>query len=214
MIQYQPLYTLTDISRYARVNPATVRIWATAHRSPLLIPADRASLSPFSFINLVEAHVLAALRRVHQVPMQRIRSSVQWLRRELETRHPLAEIDVETDGREIFARRLGLLVSATAGGQVAFSEILDRYLDRIERGPNAVPNRFFPYTYDDCPKLIVMDPRIAYGRPVVDRTRVSTVMIYDRYSGGESLTDIARDYDLDLRAVEEALRCEIERRAA
>ena len=59
-----------------------------------------------------------------------------------------------------------------------------------------------------------MDPAVAFGRPVVAGTRVATTMIFDRYSGGESLVDIAEDYGLELPAVEEALRCEIERRAA
>jgi uncharacterized protein (DUF433 family) len=36
-------------------------------------------------------------------------------------------------------------------------------------------------------------------------------MIFDRYSGGESMNDIATDYDLDISRVEETLRCEIER---
>ena len=60
----------------------------------------------------------------------------------------------------------------------------------------------------------MMDPSVAYGRPVIKGTRISTVMIFDRYSGGESLADIAADYDLKISLVEEALRCEIERRAA
>ena len=59
-----------------------------------------------------------------------------------------------------------------------------------------------------------MDPAVAYGRPVVAGTRVTSQMIFDRYSGGDSLSDIAADYDLDISRVEEALRCEIERIAA
>jgi uncharacterized protein (DUF433 family) len=38
--------------------------------------------------------------------------------------------------------------------------------------------------------------------------------VFDRYSGGESLADIADDYGLNMPLVEEALRCEIEQRAA
>lgn len=55
---------------------------------------------------------------------------------------------------------------------------------------------------------------MAYGRPVVVSTRVTSQMIFDRYNGGENMNDIATDYDLDISRVEEALRCEIERIAA
>ena len=41
-----------------------------------------------------------------------------------------------------------------------------------------------------------------------------TPTVFERYSGGESLQDIADDYDLAVTDIEEALRCEMEQRAA
>jgi uncharacterized protein (DUF433 family) len=212
--RYRPLYTLTEVSRYARVLPGTLRSWSEVEGRPLVAMADPESRSPFSFVNLIEAHVLVALRRIHRVRMSQIRSATDWLSREYGTSHPLAEVDLETDGREIFIRDLGMPVSASARGQGTFQQIIDLYLQRIERDESCIPTRFFPFTYDACPKTIVMDPAVAFGRPVITGTRVATTMVFDRYSGGESLTDIAADYDLELLAVEEALRCEIERHRA
>jgi uncharacterized protein (DUF433 family) len=59
-----------------------------------------------------------------------------------------------------------------------------------------------------------MDPRVGFGRPVISGTRIETVMIFERFSGGEGLSAIAKDYGLKLKQVEEALRCENDRRAA
>lgn len=73
---------------------------------------------------------------------------------------------------------------------------------------------FYPFTYEQAPKIVVMDPTVAYGRPVVAGTRIRSGMIDDRYSGGESLSDIAGDDDRDVSPVEEALRCETARNAA
>lgn len=212
--RYRPLYTLTEVSRYARVTLGTLRAWSAPGERPLIAMADADSRSPFSFVNLIEAHVLVALRRAHGVSLSRIRTAVGWLAEKHGTAHPLAELDLETDGRGVFLRLGATPVDASAGGQAAFPEIVDLYLTRIERDEHGLPQRFFPFPYDACPKTIVMDPAVAFGRPVVDGTRVATTMIFDRYSGGESLVDIAEDYGLDVSAVEEALRCEIERRAA
>jgi len=123
-------------------------------------------------------------------------------------------LDLETDGHDVFIRELGLPINASKHGQSAFAEILARYLKRIDRDKNNIPIRFYPFPYDASPKTIVMDPSVAYGRPVIKGTRISTLMVFDRYSGGESLNDIADDYELTIPYVEEALRCEIERRAA
>lgn len=213
-LRYKPLYSLVEVGRYARVQPSTLRSWTRSNDGGLLVAAAHNTVAPLSFINLIEAHVLLALRRMHTVPMKKIRTAVEWLKDQYHTEHPLAEIDLETDGCDVFIREFGLPVSASRKGQIGINEILSRYLQRIERDPNRIPVRFFPLTYDTSPKTIVMDPAVAYGRPVIKGTRIATLMVFERYSGGESLTEIADDYSLDLPFVEEALRCEIDQRVA
>ena len=213
-LRYQPLYTLGEVSRYARVKPATLRTWTQNGDVHVIIPAVASGVAPFSFINLIELYVLEGLRRTHRLPMQRIRKGEEWLRRTYSVSHPLAELNLETDGYDLFIREVDIPINASRKGQGGFPEVLARYLQRIERDAGKIPTRFYPYTYDRAPKVVVMDPAVAYGRPVVTGTRVTSQMIFDRYSGGESLNDIAADYDLDICRVEEALRCEIERIAA
>jgi len=178
------------------------------------VPAARKSVAPLSFINLVEFHVLVALRRTHRVPMQKIRTALEWAKETFQVEHPLAELDLETDGSEIFVRELWLSINASRRGQIALPKVLSHYLQRIERDPKHIPIRFYPLTYEASPKIIVVNPAVAYGRPVIQGTRITTLMVFERYSGGESLSDIASDYDLKTAVVEEALRCEIEQRAA
>jgi uncharacterized protein (DUF433 family) len=146
--------------------------------------------------------------------MQKIRKALKWAEKTYKTDHPLAMRDFETDGSELFIKEMGFSINASRGGQIALPKILSQYLHRIERDPSHLPIRFYPLTYETSPKVIVIDPAIAYGRPVIEGTRVTTVMVFERYSGGESLNDIADDYDLKLPQVEEALRCEIDQRAA
>lgn len=213
-IRYEPLYTPTDISKYARVHPETLRTWAGSKGRLSVLTPEGKGVAPFSFINLIEAHVLVALRKNHKVPMQRIRKGIRWMSEHFDTDHPLAEVDLETDGRDLFAEHLNLKVAVSKGGQIAIPEVVRLYLQRIDRDTTG-PVRFYPFTSGEiCPKLIVMDPAIDFGRPTVAGTRIDTVMILDRFEGGESLATIADDYNIKLEAVEEALRCERERRAA
>jgi len=213
-LRYKPLYSIAEVGRYTRVQHTTLRSWIQSKSGDLLVPAASHTIAPLSFINLVESHVLVALRGRYHVPMRQILRAVEWLKEIYGVGHPLAEIDLETDGREVFIRELGHPISASRKGQMGIDAILSRYLKRIERDPENLPIRFYPLTYETTPKLIVMDPAVAFGRPVIKGTRITTPMVFERYSGGESLQDIADDYDLDISDVEEALRCEIERRAA
>lgn len=213
-IRYRPLYSLAEVSRYARVRPATLRAWTRNAGSGVVIPVAGPSVAPFSFIDLIESYVVESLRHTYRVPMQRIRRAVEWLGQQYGTVHPLAELNLETDGHDVFIREFETPINASRRGQSGFPEVLARYLQRIERDKGRIPVRFYPYTYAEAPKAIVMDPAVAYGRPVVVGTRVTSQMIFERYGGGESLRDIALDYDLDVSLVEEALRCEIDRIAA
>jgi len=213
-LRYRPLYSVAEVSRYARIQHTTLRSWIQSKSGDLLVPAATHTVALLSFINLVESHVLVALRRRYHVPMRQILKAVEWLKRTYGVGHPLAEIDLETDGREVFIRELGHPISASRKGQMGIDVILSRYLKRIERDPENLPIRFYPLTYETTPKLIVMDPAVAFGRPVIKGTRITTPMVFERYSGGESLQAIADDYDLAVTDIEEALRCEIEQRAA
>ena len=214
-LRYQPLYSSTEVGRYARVQPAIVRSWTRGNDGrAVVVPAARNNVAPLSFINLVEFHVLVALRKTHRLPMQKIRAALEWAKGAYATEHPLAELDLETDGSELFVRELGLSVNASRRGQIALPKVLEEYLRRIERDPQHIPIRFYPLPYETSPKVIVVNPAVAYGRPVIEGTRITTLTVFERYSGGESLKDIASDYDLEIPVVEEALRCEIEQRAA
>ena len=50
-----------------------------------------------------------------------------------------------------------------------------------------------------------MDPRVAFGRPIIARRGISTAAIVDRVNAGESEEEIAEDYGLEAEEVKEAL---------
>jgi hypothetical protein len=65
----------------------------------VVLPAAKNSVAPLSFINLMEFHVLVALRRTHRLPMQRVRSAIEYGKRTYGVEHPLAEDSCQREGR-------------------------------------------------------------------------------------------------------------------
>ena len=59
--------------------------------------------------------------------------------------------------------------------------------------------------YDLFGKPIAIDPTIAFGRPVVRRIGVSTRAIAERIDAGETVDELAADYDLSPTEIEEAV---------
>ncbi|HYL47414.1 MAG TPA: DUF433 domain-containing protein [Candidatus Limnocylindrales bacterium] len=216
-----PAYSIPEAAHYLLIPSATLRSWVMGRKYPvkagqkffkpvLLIPNP--SKPQLSFINLVEAHVLDAIRRQHEIPLETVRQGVAYLRKNLGSLHPLADQRMETDGRDLFAQIFGRLVNISQEGQFAIRELLGAHLERIERDLHGAALRLYPFTRKRQarePKYIVMDPRVSFGRPVLSGTGIPTSVIADRYKAGESVDQLAKDYDRERPEIEEAIRCEL-----
>ena len=95
-------------------------------------------------------------------------------------------------------------------------EIIGVYLKRIEWDAKGLPIKLYPFTRAtvaeaapaSAPRLVVMNPTISFGRPVIAGTGIPVSSIYERYRAGDSVADLARDFRLEISAIEEAIRCE------
>jgi len=222
----KPLYGIPEASRYLLIPPATLRSWtfgryyptSTGRRffRPLLSLPDKHR--PFlSFVNLVEAHVLDAIRRHHNIPLHKVRRALDYLQSSAKSLHPLADQGFETDGIDLFVQKYGQLISISESGQTAMRRMLEAHLRRIEHGPTGAPMRLYPFTRKrehDEPRLIMIDPGISFGRPVLTGTGIATSIIAERYKGGESIEDLVNDYERSREEIEEAIRCELRLDAA
>ena len=140
-----PAYTISEAAHYLGVPAATIRYWSVGrdNYAPLIeVPAHAPTL--LSFLNLTELHVLAAIRRQHEVKMPSIRSAIQYLaahaRHAMDRRHPLISRDLETDGLDLFTEQYGQLINISRAGQTAMREIISAALRRIDRDPPASPS--------------------------------------------------------------------------
>lgn len=214
----RPAYTIAEAAHYLNVPRTTARYWATGEgmHLPLITVAAREPML-LSFLNLVELHVLAAIRREHAVPMPKVRAAIKWLKRNIkepaDKRHPLISRQLETDGLDLFAQHYGKLVNISRDGQIAMCEVMSAALRRIERDLRGIPVKLFPFTRSsikNAPAIIVIDPRLSGGRPVIAGTGLATEVIAERYKAGESVKDLVLDYERSEAEIEEAIRCELQ----
>ena len=217
-----PAYGIAEAAHYLRVPKATVRAWTRGQRyvtatgqprvfAPVLTLPNR-SRPLLSFVNLVEAHVLAAIRREHRISLQRVRAVIRYLSRLIPSPHPLAEQKFETDGVHLFVQHYGHLVNISQEGQLAIRTVLEAHLRRIERDAAGLVARLYPFTRTcdlAAPRAVVIDPDIAFGRPVLTGTGIPTAVVAERYQAGESVDELAEDYGRERGEIEEAIRCEL-----
>jgi uncharacterized protein (DUF433 family) len=221
-----PYYGIAEASHYLRIPVPTLRSWVKGRNYPTgrgvkffkpLIELPDPKAPWLSFVNLIEAHVLDAIRREHEIAMPKVRTAVDVLKREFDARHPLAEKSLETDGLDLFVRKVGQLFLISQDGQLAIRAMLESHLKRIERDEEGLAARLFPFTrkrLPDEPRCVVIDPFVGYGRPVLVNTGIPTSIIAGRYKAGESVDELAKDYERERLDIEEAIRCELQLEAA
>lgn len=218
-----PTYSFTEASHCLQIPIETLRAWIrgrqykTGHSQrksePVIqLPDDKLPL--LSFTNLIEAHVLDAIRYHHKVPLDNIRRAVMYLRKSSNSQHPLAEYWFQLKGVDLLIEEGELLVNATRQGQLVMRDIIQAYLTRVERDPQGAALRLYPYlnrhpkTLENEPKVVLIDPRISFGKPVLVGVGVPTAVIEDRHKAGESIVELAKDYGCEASEIEKAIQYE------
>ena len=175
-----------------------------------------------SFNNLIEAYTLRALRIKHQVSIKAAREAINFAERAFTiTRLFLHPRELRTGAGHVFLEKYGEFVNLNRSGQIAIAKFLEEHLNRIDLDDLNLPIRLYPFE-TDTNKIIAIDPRIAFGRPIIASRGISTMAIIDRVNAGEREEEIAEGfaprrqqhvaiklhYGLNFQDVEEAIVCE------
>jgi uncharacterized protein (DUF433 family) len=74
----------------------------------------------------------------------------------------------------------------------------------VEFDETGMPRRLYPayLGHDPVRPVIAIDPRIAFGRPIIVRAGISTAAIAGRIDAKESAAEVAADYDLTVEEVD------------
>lgn len=216
-IRDEPAYGPSEAARYLRLPPATLRTWlvgrdyprgdsqATFH--PLIRPASKQPLL-LSFYNLIEAHVLRSFRTEHGVALAELRKAIAFAQKKLGVPRLLLSHELCAHGGEVFFDRYVELINLSRSGQLALRRVFEDHLQRVEWDEWQFPVRLYPYTgalQKEPERVIAIDPQIAFGRPIVRRAGVSTAAIVDRFDAGETIDELADDYNLSRQEIEQAV---------
>lgn len=216
-LRNHPAYTLAEAARYLKLPAATLRSWVVGRAYPrrkgkarfegLIAPA---STPPpvLSFWNLIEAHVLRSLRTQHGVPIHALRTALSFAERRLGIQRLLLRKELRTDAGKVFLDRYGELIDLSTSGQLAMRHVFDEHLKRVEWDEWQFPVRLHPFLAIESnasDRPISIDPKIAFGRPVLTKAGVSTAAIADRIDSNEDPAEVAADYDITVEDIEQAV---------
>ena len=180
------------------------RLSSKVFKGDLPIMDDTPALS---FLDLQEARCIAEFRKRH-VAWRTLREAHIQGQKALNTTHPFATGQFKTIGHQLMHDAAtksndGALLEV-AKSQHAFRIVLAPYLRGLKL-LNDRPAWWFPLSNS---KLVVLDPKRQFGRPIVSKRGVPTSILMRAYKAERSYEKVARWYEVDLRSVRDAVRFE------
>ena len=209
-----PNYGASDAVRWIHIPRQTMNHWLRGD-FPVVNMADP-QRRLFSFKNLVELYVVKGLTEIHGVRLPAIRQALEYLQEQWESRHPLADYELKTDGKHIFFWQGDEYLNVSLRGQKGFGPVLDSYLRRIDRDDLSVARALHPFmrlgdmkSQQDESKVVSINPRVCFGMPVLSGSRITTSMLVSRYLGGDSIRFLAATYGRSEAEIESAIKWEL-----
>lgn len=208
------LYSPKQAERLIGVEAEKIRRWLMPARStkgPLWEPEPQAlgAEDTLSFKDLLELRAVAQFRR-HNVSLSVIREALHTLSDYLQRDYPLINPQLSTDGKKVFLKLLEesgeIAITDLSNRQNAFSDVITPSLIAgIEFDAKGEPIRWQPDPED---LGIVIDPRFAFGKPIVLPSHMPTSTLAQAAEVEGSAEDAARAYDVTQEEVERAVKFE------
>ena len=215
-----PLFTIDEGARHLGMPASTLRDWTrmVAGSAPLVhrVEPSTPRAASLPFIGVVEAHMLRGFKELG-LNARELRASVARLREITDDEYALATRRVASDG-------VNLLVDMAASaeipqwerardGQGAIGEVIERYLKFVTwRQSDRYPLRLTLQAYEGAD--VIIDPRFAFGQPILEHEKVRVEDILDAFWAGESYLTISGEFGVSSSAVEAVIRSATRRRAA
>lgn len=160
----------------------------------------------FGFEDLVEIRFVDAFVKAG-LSIQAVRSLLAKAKEIVRTDYPLSSNKFKTDGRTIFletwkedeARAIDV-----QNGQHAFHAIVKPSFRDLEFGTNSVTKWYV----DGKNKQISIDPNLAFGQPVVDKTAIPTARLWEALQAEENERLVASQFEISLTQLRHAIEFE------
>jgi uncharacterized protein (DUF433 family) len=216
------VYSLPEAARLVGTNTARIRRWLLGYRFPVkrqgvghsepIFEPELPQISDhwaIGFLDLVELLFIKAFRD-EGVSLQTIRRAAREAAKRWRTTHPFCLKRLATDGRTIFSTvqdETGeeQLLELTRS-QLAFKRVLRPYLKQLDYEAVAGGvDRWWPMGKK---QPVYVDPRVAFGKPVVRPVPVPTDILYGAVAADQTPAEVAEWYELPVASVRAALEFE------
>ena len=215
------MYTEAAAARLLGLPQGTLNYWLEGGERrgkvyrPVIRVEPRGDRAAVTWAEFIEAGLLREYRRTHRVPMAELRAFIDLVRDRYGTPYPLAHHRPFISGRELLSQAqdasgldADFCLVAEVRGQYVLTSPADSFVRRVTwEGDIAAEWR----PHDDPQSPVRMSPEVRFGRPAVHG--ISTEALWEHDQAGETVEEIADEFDVEVEQVRWALAYETSARA-
>lgn len=194
------LYTVSEAATYARLHYSTLHRWMEVNDFQILEGEKFVT-----FIDFIQALAIRDIRRRHNISLQKIREAIKRAQNNYGIEYPFArmhksflldkDIYVDIDGENDLTK-----LSGKNDGQMAIRPIVEIYLRDLTFGSSGLAIEYKPLTG------IIMNPQISFGEPVLEKTKIPALDLWEAVQTEGSFEAAAYAYGVELNEVETAIK--------
>jgi len=193
------VYNYREAARLTGLKQQRVREWfRTPTSGAKRRPVFRSDYKPIdgdyaiSFLDLIDVFVAGQLRE-HGVSLPTLRRVYARLQEELNTPHPFCRSEILSDGPIVFTRGMDEKgqeeLKEVLTHQKVFPRIILPFLKRIDYdAATRLAERWH------IAPLVVIDPRLCFGKPIVEEYSIPTAVLADAYQANDQDAELVADW--------------------
>ncbi len=210
------LYTVKEASILTKVAPTNIRRWLHGYKGahdqrvePLWTPQLQGTdFEGLGFHDLLEIRFVDEFRR-YGVSLQAIRMASQAAKELYDSPYPFTCRKFQTDGKAIFANVYDETgedqLLALAKKQYVINEVIKPSLYEGIQFEEDIAVKWYP---NSKKKAVVLNPKISFGKPIVENCAVPTTTLYESYLVEKDKKFVARVFDVPVKSVTDAIEFE------
>jgi len=208
-----PTYTIPEAALYLGIPVRTLRYWVLDH--PIWPVAGREMSTPLlSFRDVAQAYYVELVRKHFSLTTLQTRRVMEAAAKESKSPYPLLKNNIKLFYKHVVmdkparGKQPRRIIDLSHNRQLALPAIIDSVATRIRWDSHQEPTQLFPWRHwtgpGDDARPVSMRPDVMSGRLVIAGTRIPVQTVLLR-STNESISAIAKDYELPERSIQQAL---------
>lgn len=199
-----PLYTVQEAARHLDLAPSTIRYWIDAKQIVRHIPAEVRGEPTLPFVAIAEIQFIHTLRDAG-LSLRAVTEGVQALRRDLGPGY-LQRDRLAHDGEDLLVQLADTDAEWTRArdSQAGIPGVIDMGLTWIGFDERGLPERVTLRQYKGAD--VIIDPRFAFGQPIVEERGVRVEDIAGMFFAGEDIEVVGEEFGVPLPVVQAVVR--------